>query len=303
MKFVIIILISLTTLVAKANENDLITLTGYGATKQDALLDAKSQLASQYLSEVSVTTRSHLSSKDGSSQRSFEQSGYSQSRKIPIPHLEERSVSCQNSESCIIEYALSKSIWISYLEDLVEKEQQQAKTLLTSLRDTRLTWLDISNLQHAQKKLERSDISISLLKVLQNNPLELSKTNRLLEIEIAELVRSVRFNISHDSKPISSKASSAFQSSINSGNPADYFIHFSSRESRGKSGSKYVAKSIVTVKVFSSSALTTPVFTKDYSGVGRSPISYQEAVSTAEQSTINLLIRDLIEKDYQYDQE
>lgn len=272
-------------------QDDFLYVSGTAETMDEAIIDAKKQLALNLYSEIEVHEKSFVTKKDNLVSSSFEQESSIRSLPIEIPNLELVSSDCQ-ANLCDYRFRVQRLEWAEKLSRDLKSNYELAQIKLQNLDNL---WADFKRFSEANDIVLSNEANIKLLSALNSKKAsELDHLYRRVQKQLASSARlfSVSFRASSDA--FANQLQSLMSNSTVSSPQGAITVYIKTSSRKGRAGKDFVVQQNVQLKVFDATAPGVLVAQKLVTEQGKSSISLAAASDDAKQKLIKKLTNESI---------
>lgn len=266
-------------------------VSGVGETINEAVVDAKKQLALNIYSEIEVREKSLISKKDNQVSSSFEQESSLRSLPIEIPNLEFITSECQNN-LCEYRFKIDRQAWSKTLSRELNNSYERAELKLENLGNR---WVDFKRFSLANDIVGRNEINMKLLSSLSpKDALDLSPIYQRVQQQLARSEHQFSVSFRSSSDAFAGQLLSLLSNNSISSPQGEISVYIKTSSRNGRAGKNFIVRQNVQLKVFDAAAPGVMVAQKLLTELGESPKSMAAATNDAKQKLIKKLTNESI---------
>nr|WP_321274779.1 hypothetical protein [uncultured Vibrio sp.] len=257
----------------------------------EAVVDAKKQLALNIYSEIEVREKSLISKKDDQVSSSFEQESSLRSLPIEIPNLEFITSECQNN-LCEYRFKIDRQAWSKTLSRELNNSYERAELKLENLGNR---WVDFKRFSQANDIVGRNEINMKLLSSLSpKDALDLSPIYQRVQQQLARSEHQFSVSFRSSSDAFAGQLLSLLSNNSISSPQGEISVYIKTSSRNGRAGKNFIVRQNVQLKVFDAAAPGVMVAQKLLTELGESPKSMAAATNDAKQKLIKKLTNESI---------
>lgn len=266
-------------------------ISGYGESEKIARIDAKQQLALNIFSLVQVkeTTSSIKHGNDIDS--TYSQESQIESLPIEIQTLELEGVDCTKSP-CRYKFRINKTQWVKNLSHDIENIYSLSRA---GLRYEFQNWKALKLLFESKQLLAQSKRHLTVLSSLNSEQFNsFAPTQRKLELQVEEKLQQIPVTFRSAPDAFSSKVRGTISNNSLSGPDGHVNVYIKGTHRSGKKGNQFIARQVVSFKVFESTNPSVVVNQIELSEIATSSTSASQAIYLAQQKIFETLSKESI---------
>ncbi|MDV6249673.1 hypothetical protein [Vibrio sp. EA2] len=266
-------------------------VSGIGNTVDEAVVDAKKQLALNIYSEIEVHEKSLVTKNNGRVSSSYEQESSLRSLPIEIPNLELVTSECQNN-LCEFRFKVDRQAWSEKITRELKSSYELAELKLDNLGDR---WGDFKRFSEANDIVARNEIDMKILSSLNaKGASNLSPVYHRVQKQLEGSAH--KFSVSFRSSPdaFAGQLTGILSNNSISSPHGKIAIYIKTSSRNGRVGKNFIVRQNVQLRVFDAAAPGVMVAQKLVTELGESPKSLAEATDDARKKLIKKLTNESI---------
>ncbi len=267
-----------------ASSENFLFVSGFGKNENEALLDAKKQLALNLYSDVEVKEKTFISQSEADTHSTYQQESILTSLPIEIHSLELIDSVCVNGENCEFHFKINKNQWARNISQELDTSFKIVKIKLEHLGHF---WSDLQNYLEAVDILQSNLSSLKVLSSLDVNEFNVHQSmykQLKVQVEKSASLFSISFTSASDS--FSRQIQGLLSNSSFADSNGSIVVYIKAKTQLGNNGNNHIAKQMLSFKIFDSKSPSVVVSQKLLSEFGISPISAEAAKQLAQQKII-----------------
>ncbi len=273
------------------SQDDFLYVSGAAETMDEAIIDAKKQLALNLYSEIEVLEKSLITKKDSQVSSSFEQESSVRSLPLEIPNLELVSSDCQ-ARLCDYRFKINRQKWAEKLSRDLTNDYELAQLKLQNLGNR---WADFKRFSEANDIVRRNEANIKLLSSLNSTKSsELDRAHHRVQKQLSSAARLFSVSFRASSGALAHQLQSLLSNSVVSSPQGTITVYIKTSSRKGRAGNDFVVQQNVQIKVFDAIAPGVLVAQKMVTELGKSSTSLAAASDDAKQKLIKKLTNEPI---------